>query len=217
MCRAARRRDTLKLVSPPTGACLPAGDPRLPAPSRRCGVRPRGTRDPPRLARLARNLSSPSGCSPSLNWRRSPWLTDCGEEMSARLTDIQSVVEQRGLNFYLIRTIRVHPRAPGWARCRRSSSSLPAWFRRLGLGAWLVVGMVLLLIGAVWLLGIYRQHRRPADHRLLRIGAVAGVIVDRLAAPLISAAVRIRAISMNSGQTRRPVLSPTPAPIPPRG
>ena len=32
-----------------------------------------------------------------------------------------------------------------------SFSSLPGWFRRWGLGVW--VGMVLVLIGAVWLLG----------------------------------------------------------------
>lgn len=72
-----------------------------------------------------------------------------------------------------------------------SFSSLPAWFRRLGLGAWLVVGMVLLLIGAVWLLGKTASIVDPLITGFV-IGAVAGVIVDRLAAPLISAAVRIR-------------------------
>jgi hypothetical protein len=34
----------------------------------------------------------------------------------------------------------------------KSVSSLPPWFQRWGIGACLVVGMVLVLIGAVWLL-----------------------------------------------------------------
>ena len=75
-----------------------------------------------------------------------------------------------------------------------SFSSLPAWFRRFGLGAWLVVRMVSLLIGAVWLLGTTASFVDPLITGFV-IGAVAGgapLFVDRLAAPLISAAVRIR-------------------------
>ena len=57
-------------------------------------------------------------------------------------------------------------------------SSLPAWFRRLGLGAWLVVGMVLCsseLSGC-------SEDRQIVDPLIAGfvIGAVAGVIVDRL-------------------------------------
>ena len=60
-----------------------------------------------------------------------------------------------------------------------SFAFLPAWFRRLGLGAWLVVGMVLVLIGAVWLLGKTASIVDPLIAGFV-IGAVAGVFVDRL-------------------------------------
>ena len=61
----------------------------------------------------------------------------------------------------------------------KSFSSLPMWFRRLGLGAWLVVGMVLVLVGAVWLLGKTASIVDPLIAGFV-IGAVAGVFVDRL-------------------------------------
>lgn len=62
----------------------------------------------------------------------------------------------------------------------KSVSSLPHWFRRWGIGAWLVVGMVLVLIGAVWLLEKTSSIVDPLIAGFV-IGAVSGVIVDRLA------------------------------------
>ena len=53
------------------------------------------------------------------------------------------------------------------------------WFRRWGLGAWLVVGMVLVLIGAVWLLGKTASIVDPLIAGFI-IGAVGGVFVDRM-------------------------------------
>ena len=61
----------------------------------------------------------------------------------------------------------------------RSFSSLPIWFRRWGVGAWLLVGMVLVLIGAVWLLGKTGAIVDPLIAGFL-FAAVAGVLVDRL-------------------------------------
>lgn len=53
------------------------------------------------------------------------------------------------------------------------------WFRRWGLGAWLVVGMVLVLIGAVWLLEKTTSIVDPLIAGFV-IGAVGGVFVDRM-------------------------------------
>ncbi len=53
------------------------------------------------------------------------------------------------------------------------------WFRRWGFGAWLVVGMVLVLIGAVWLLGKTAGIVDPLIAGFV-IGAVGGVAVDWL-------------------------------------
>lgn len=61
----------------------------------------------------------------------------------------------------------------------RSFSSLPMWFRRWGVGAWLVVGMVVVLAGAVWLLGKTAAIVDPLIAGFL-FGAVAGVLVDRM-------------------------------------
>jgi predicted PurR-regulated permease PerM len=61
----------------------------------------------------------------------------------------------------------------------KSVSSLPAWFQRWGIGAWLVVGMVLVLIAAVWLLEQTSSIVDPLIAGFV-IGAVFGVIVDRL-------------------------------------
>jgi putative heme transporter len=61
----------------------------------------------------------------------------------------------------------------------KAVSSLPAWFRRWGVGAWLVVGMVLVLIGAVWLLEKTSTIVDPLIAGFV-LGAVSGVPVDRL-------------------------------------
>jgi predicted PurR-regulated permease PerM len=53
------------------------------------------------------------------------------------------------------------------------------WFRRWGLGSWLVVGLVLVLIGAVWLLEKTASIVDPLIAGFV-IGAVGGVFVDRL-------------------------------------
>lgn len=60
-----------------------------------------------------------------------------------------------------------------------SVSSLPAWFQRWGVGAWLVVGMVLVLVGVVWLLETTSSIVDPLIAGFV-IGAVSGVFVDRL-------------------------------------
>ena len=53
------------------------------------------------------------------------------------------------------------------------------WFRRWGVGAWLVVGMVVVLVGAVWLLAKTAAIVDPLIAGFL-FAAVAGVLVDRL-------------------------------------
>jgi predicted PurR-regulated permease PerM len=61
----------------------------------------------------------------------------------------------------------------------RSASSLPEWFRRWGIGAWLLVGMFLVIIGAVWLLAQTSSITLPLIAGFV-VGAVAGAIVDYL-------------------------------------
>lgn len=61
----------------------------------------------------------------------------------------------------------------------KSLSGLPMWFRRWGVGAWLVVGMVLVVIGAVWLLEKTASIVDPLIAGFV-IGAVSGVFVDHL-------------------------------------
>jgi putative heme transporter len=61
----------------------------------------------------------------------------------------------------------------------RNGPLLPPWFQRWGVGAWLVVGMVLVLIGAVWLVGKTSSIVMPLITGFV-IAAVAGVIVDLL-------------------------------------
>jgi predicted PurR-regulated permease PerM len=56
---------------------------------------------------------------------------------------------------------------------------LPPWFQRWGVGAWLVVGMVLVLIGAVWLVGKTSSIVMPLIAGFV-VAAVAGIIVDFL-------------------------------------
>lgn len=61
----------------------------------------------------------------------------------------------------------------------RNGSSLPHWFQRWGVGAWLVVGMFLVIIGAVWLLGKTSSIVMPLITGFV-IAAVAGALVDYL-------------------------------------
>ena len=61
----------------------------------------------------------------------------------------------------------------------KSFSSLPLWFRRAGISSWLVVGMVLVLAGAVWLLGKTATIVEPLIAGFI-VAAVAGLFVDRL-------------------------------------
>ncbi len=58
-------------------------------------------------------------------------------------------------------------------------SSLPVWFQRWGVGAWLVVGMVLVVVGLIWLLEQTSSIVDPLIAGFV-IAAVSGVAVDRL-------------------------------------
>jgi hypothetical protein len=49
--------------------------------------------------------------------------------------------------------------------------SFPPWFRRWGVGAWLVVGMALVVVAAVWLLSLTSSIVGP-----LIAGAVIGAV-----------------------------------------
>ena len=44
----------------------------------------------------------------------------------------------------------------------------PGWLRDLGITSWLLVGVTLLLVGAVWLLSLTRHDRHAGDHRRRR-------------------------------------------------
>ena len=57
--------------------------------------------------------------------------------------------------------------------------SFPPWFRRWGVGAWLVVGMALVVVAAVWLLSLTSSIVGPLIAGAV-IGAVGGVVVDAL-------------------------------------
>ena len=59
------------------------------------------------------------------------------------------------------------------------AESLPGWLRRWGVGAWLVVGMVLVIVGAVWVLALTKSIVGPLIFGAV-VGAVAGVLVDRM-------------------------------------
>jgi predicted PurR-regulated permease PerM len=59
----------------------------------------------------------------------------------------------------------------------RPLSTLPPWFQRWGVGAWLVVGMVLVLLGGVWLLALTSSIVSPLIAGAI-IAAVGGVAVD---------------------------------------
>src|SRR3954453_9203873 len=60
----------------------------------------------------------------------------------------------------------------------RPLSTLPPWFQRWGIGAWLVMGMVLVLFGGVWLLATTSTIVAPLIAGAI-IAAVGGVVVDR--------------------------------------
>src|ERR1700761_478484 len=57
--------------------------------------------------------------------------------------------------------------------------SFPPWFRRWGVGAWLVVGMALVVVAAVWLLSLTSSIVGALIAGAV-IGAVGGVVVDAL-------------------------------------
>lgn len=61
----------------------------------------------------------------------------------------------------------------------KSLSSLPSWFQRWGVGSWLVVGMVLVLIGVTWLVETTSSIVDPLIAGFV-IAAVTGVFVDTL-------------------------------------
>jgi predicted PurR-regulated permease PerM len=67
----------------------------------------------------------------------------------------------------------------GVGTVNKSVSSLPVWFQRWGIGAWLVVGMVLVLVGVVWLFETTSSIVDPLIAGFV-IGAVSGVLVDKL-------------------------------------
>jgi predicted PurR-regulated permease PerM len=58
-------------------------------------------------------------------------------------------------------------------------SLLPRWFQRLGLASWLVVGMFLVVIGAVWILDQTANIAMPLIAGAV-VGAVGGAAVDYL-------------------------------------
>jgi predicted PurR-regulated permease PerM len=74
--------------------------------------------------------------------------------------------------------------------------SFPAWFRRWGIGAWLVLGLALVIVAVVWLLSLTSSIVGP-----LIAGAVFSVTIAAgtlfgmagliLAAPLVPAAVNV--------------------------
>ena len=55
----------------------------------------------------------------------------------------------------------------------------PKWLRDLGFGSWLLVGFVLIIVGAIWLLGQTSTIVMPVTLALV-LGAVAGPIVGAL-------------------------------------
>ena len=61
----------------------------------------------------------------------------------------------------------------------KSVSSLPVWFQRWGIGAWLIVGILLVVVGLTWLLEQTSSIVDPLIAGFV-ISAVSGVAVDRL-------------------------------------
>src|SRR6185312_11630912 len=79
--------------------------------------------------------------------------------------------------------VKDHPARPVLFRCVREDDltvgSFPPWFRRWGVGAWLVVGMALVVAAAVWLLSATSSITNPLIAGAV-IAAVGGVVVDGL-------------------------------------
>ena len=72
------------------------------------------------------------------------------------------------------------PRARGTVSCvDKAFASLPRWLQRFGIGSWLVVGMVVVTVGAVWLLGKTSSIAEPLILGFV-VAAVAGAAVDWL-------------------------------------
>jgi predicted PurR-regulated permease PerM len=61
----------------------------------------------------------------------------------------------------------------------KSVSSLPAWFQRWGIGAWLVVGILVVVAGGIWLLAQTSSIVDPLIAGFV-LAAVTGVVVDKL-------------------------------------
>ena len=58
------------------------------------------------------------------------------------------------------------------------SPPVPGWLYRMGFGAWLLVGVVLIVMGAIWLLSLTSTITDPLIVGAV-IGAVGGALVDR--------------------------------------
>lgn len=73
----------------------------------------------------------------------------------------------------------------------RGVVTTPGWLRDLGVTAWLLVGLILLVVGAVWILSL--THPLAVLIVTIAGGALFGAAGLILAAPLTSAVVRISA------------------------
>jgi predicted PurR-regulated permease PerM len=82
-------------------------------------------------------------------------------------------------------------------------SLLPRWFQKMGLAAWLIVGMFLVLIGAVWILDKISNIAEPLILGAV-VAAVGGAGVDylqarRLPRPLGAAVIMLAIIAVAVG------------------
>jgi predicted PurR-regulated permease PerM len=77
------------------------------------------------------------------------------------------------------------PGSPGiaqtWAveETRAPAANAPAWLTTLGVSAWLVVGIFVVILGAIWLLALTSTIAEPLIFGAV-VGAVGGVLVDRM-------------------------------------
>src|SRR3954454_6284434 len=77
------------------------------------------------------------------------------------------------------------PAGPGtpqtWAveETRAPAANAPAWLTTLGVSAWLVVGIFVVILGAIWLLALTSTIAEPLIFGAV-VGAVGGVLVDRM-------------------------------------
>jgi len=60
-----------------------------------------------------------------------------------------------------------------------SAATLPGWLKRWGIGAWLVAGIVLVVVGAISILALTKSIVGPLIFGAV-VGAVAGALVDRM-------------------------------------